>query len=64
MTNFFESWKIKRITSSSYHVGTNGQAESTNNVIINNMKKRLETTKYKWYEVLLECCGPIGPHQK
>ncbi|XP_075098845.1 uncharacterized protein LOC142175756 [Nicotiana tabacum] len=31
----------------------NGQAESTNKVIINNLKKRLEESKGKWPEVLL-----------
>ncbi|XP_070022523.1 uncharacterized protein [Nicotiana sylvestris] len=30
----------------------NGQAESTNKVIVNNLKKRLEESKGKWPEVL------------
>ncbi|XP_009793890.1 uncharacterized protein [Nicotiana sylvestris] len=44
--------KIKRITSTTYHHVANGQAESTNKVIINNLKKRLEESKGKWPEVL------------
>ncbi|XP_075078971.1 uncharacterized protein LOC142164653 [Nicotiana tabacum] len=35
-----------------YHPVGNGQAESTNNVIINNLKKRLEESKGNWLEVL------------
>ncbi|XP_033516573.2 uncharacterized protein [Nicotiana tomentosiformis] len=44
--------KIKQITSSPYHPVANGQAESINKVIINNLKKRLEESKGKWPEVL------------
>ncbi|XP_070010965.1 uncharacterized protein [Nicotiana sylvestris] len=44
--------KIKRITSTPYHFVANGQAESTNKVIINNLKKRLQESKGKWPEVL------------
>ncbi|XP_070048163.1 uncharacterized protein [Nicotiana tomentosiformis] len=44
--------KIKRITSSPYHLSANGQAESTNKVIIQNLKKRLEAAKGKWPEEL------------
>nr|XP_009761183.1 PREDICTED: uncharacterized protein LOC104213383 [Nicotiana sylvestris] len=44
--------KIKRITSIPYHPVSNGQDESTNKVIINNLKKRLEESKGKWPEVL------------
>ncbi|XP_075103471.1 uncharacterized protein LOC142178049 [Nicotiana tabacum] len=44
--------KIKRITSTPYHSVANGQAESTNKVIINNLKKKLEESKGKWPEVL------------
>ncbi|XP_070028870.1 uncharacterized protein [Nicotiana sylvestris] len=36
---------IKRITSTPYHPVGNGQTESTNKVIINNLKKRLEEPK-------------------
>ncbi|XP_070014735.1 uncharacterized protein [Nicotiana sylvestris] len=52
ITEFFQSWQIKRITSTPYHPVSNGQAESTNKVIINNLKKKLEESKGKWPEVL------------
>ncbi|XP_070040608.1 uncharacterized protein [Nicotiana tomentosiformis] len=41
-----------QITSTPYHPVANGQAESTNKVIINNLKKRLDESKGKWPEVL------------
>ncbi|XP_070006044.1 uncharacterized protein [Nicotiana sylvestris] len=44
--------KIKRLTSTPYHPVGNGQAQSTNKVIINNLKKRLEESKGNWPEVL------------
>nr|XP_016502089.1 PREDICTED: uncharacterized protein LOC107820339 [Nicotiana tabacum] len=49
---FFQSWQIKRITSSPYHPVANGQVESTNKIIINNLKKRLEKSKGNWPEEL------------
>ncbi|XP_070037120.1 uncharacterized protein [Nicotiana tomentosiformis] len=52
ITEFFQSWHIKRITSAPYHPAANEQAGSTNKVIINNLKKRLEESKGKWPEVL------------
>nr|XP_009785696.1 PREDICTED: uncharacterized protein LOC104233934 [Nicotiana sylvestris] len=47
-----KSWQIKRIASMPYHPVGNGQAKSTNKVIINNLKKRLEESKGNWSEVL------------
>ncbi|XP_075095200.1 uncharacterized protein LOC142173501 [Nicotiana tabacum] len=47
-----EDLKIKRITYSTYHPSANGQAESTNKVIIQNLKKNLEAAKGKWPEEL------------
>ncbi|XP_075076031.1 uncharacterized protein LOC142162889 [Nicotiana tabacum] len=44
--------KIKRITSTPYHPEGNGQAESKNKVIVNNLKKRLEESKGNWPELL------------
>nr|XP_009804548.1 PREDICTED: uncharacterized protein LOC104249760 [Nicotiana sylvestris] len=41
-----------RITSTPYHLVGNGQAESTNKVIVNNLKKRLEESKGNWSELL------------
>ncbi|XP_019259750.1 PREDICTED: uncharacterized protein LOC109237819 [Nicotiana attenuata] len=52
ITKFLEDLKLKRITSSSYHPSTNGQAKSTNKVIIQNLKKILEVAKGKWPEEL------------
>ncbi|XP_070005986.1 uncharacterized protein [Nicotiana sylvestris] len=49
---FFQSWQIKRITSTPYHPVGNGPAESTNKVIINNLKKHLEEYKGNWPEVI------------
>ncbi|XP_070042955.1 uncharacterized protein [Nicotiana tomentosiformis] len=52
VTKFLEDFKIKRITSLPYHPSTNGQAESTNKVITQNLKKRLEAVKGSWPEEL------------
>ncbi|XP_070026573.1 uncharacterized protein [Nicotiana sylvestris] len=52
ITEFLQSWQIKRITSTPYHPVGNGQEESKNKVIINNLKKRLEESKGNWSEVL------------
>ncbi|XP_070032549.1 uncharacterized protein [Nicotiana tomentosiformis] len=53
VTKFLEDLKIKRIISSPYHPSTNSQEESTNKVIIQNLKKILEAAKGKWPEELL-----------
>nr|XP_016467816.1 PREDICTED: uncharacterized protein LOC107790405 [Nicotiana tabacum] len=60
VTKFLEYMKIKRITSSPYHPSTNGQAESTNKVIIQNLKKRLEASKGKWPKSYRECYVNTG----
>ncbi|XP_070055468.1 uncharacterized protein [Nicotiana tomentosiformis] len=52
VTKFLEDLKIKRITSSPYHPSANGQAELTNKVIIQNLKKMSEAAKGKWTEEL------------
>ncbi|XP_075088619.1 uncharacterized protein LOC142170627 [Nicotiana tabacum] len=59
LTDYFTKWveagafkQIKRITSMSYHPVGNGQAESMNKVIVNNLKKRLEESKGNWPELL------------
>nr|XP_009778832.1 PREDICTED: uncharacterized protein LOC104228125 [Nicotiana sylvestris] len=54
MTKFLEDHKIKRILSTPYHPSRNGQAESTNKPIIQNLKKRLTDTKGKWRDILPE----------
>ncbi|KAD4585878.1 hypothetical protein E3N88_23479 [Mikania micrantha] len=51
-TNFCESWGIKMITSTPVHPQANGQAESSNKIIINNLKKKLGSKKGKWAEEL------------
>ncbi|XP_070028763.1 uncharacterized protein [Nicotiana sylvestris] len=43
---------LVRITSTPYHPVGNGQVESMNKVIINNLKKRLEESKGNWPKVL------------
>ncbi|XP_070013412.1 uncharacterized protein [Nicotiana sylvestris] len=60
VTKFLENLKIKRITSSPYHPSANGQEDSTNRVIIQNLKKRLEAEKGKWPEELL---GVLWAHR-
>ncbi|KAD7477254.1 hypothetical protein E3N88_00390 [Mikania micrantha] len=51
-TNFCESWGIKMITSTPVHPQANGQAESSNKIIINSLKKKLGSKKGKWAEEL------------
>ena len=40
------------ITSTPVHPQANGQAESSNKIIINNLKKKLGSKKGKWAEEL------------
>ncbi|XP_019241237.1 PREDICTED: uncharacterized protein LOC109221230 [Nicotiana attenuata] len=49
---FFEKWHIKRILSTQYHPAANGQAESSNKVVLNILKKKLEEAKGLWPELL------------
>ncbi|KAD0501146.1 hypothetical protein E3N88_44164 [Mikania micrantha] len=51
-TNFCESWGIKMITSTPVYPQANGQAESSNKIIINNLKNKLGSKKGKWAEEL------------
>ncbi|KAK9071857.1 hypothetical protein SSX86_008287 [Deinandra increscens subsp. villosa] len=51
-TSFCESWGIKMITSTPVHPQANGQAESSNKIIINNLKRKLGSRKGKWAEEL------------
>ncbi|XP_060211846.1 uncharacterized protein LOC132639416 [Lycium barbarum] len=48
ITNFLEELNIKRITSYPYPPSSNGQAESTNKTVIQNLKKKLEDAKGVW----------------
>ncbi|XP_076881090.1 uncharacterized protein LOC143529107 [Bidens hawaiensis] len=52
ITNFCNSWGIKMITSTPVHPKANGQAESSNKIIINNLKKKLGSKKGKWAKEL------------
>lgn len=44
-TDFCSAWGIKMITSTPVHPQANGQAESSNKIIVNNLKKRLAKKK-------------------
>lgn len=44
-TEFFEKWHTKRILSTPYHLAVNGQAKSSNKVILNILKKKIEEAK-------------------
>ena len=50
---FAESYKIKLLNSSPYYAQANGQAESSNKILIKLVKKIEENTK-RWHEVLFE----------
>nr|XP_009792365.1 PREDICTED: uncharacterized protein LOC104239435 [Nicotiana sylvestris] len=54
MTEFFKKWHIKRILSTPYHPAGNGQAEFSNKIILNILKKKLEDAKGLWPELLPE----------
>jgi len=45
---------VKHITNSVEHPETNGQAEAANKVILGPLKKRLDATRGKWVDELLE----------
>ena len=51
-TDFCATWGIKMITSTPVHPQANGQAESSNKIIVNNLKKRLGEKKGRWAEEL------------
>ena len=51
-TDFCAAWGIKMITSTPVHPQANGQAESSNKIIVNNLKKRLDEKKGRWAEEL------------
>ena len=54
LSEFYHNLNIQHITSSVEHPQTNGQAEAANKVILNQLKKRLDTAKGKWPEELIE----------
>jgi len=51
---FYEGMGIRHVNSSVEHPQTNGQAETANKVILNELKKRLGIAKGRWPEELLE----------
>ena len=51
---FAESYKIKLLNLSLYYAQANGQAESSNKIFINLIKKKIEESPKRWHEVLSE----------
>jgi transposase InsO family protein len=51
---FAKSHGIKILSSSPYYTQANGQAESTNKVLIKLIKKKIEDHPRRWHEVLSE----------
>ena len=52
--DFAESYKIKILNSSPYYAQVNGQAESSNKILIKLIKKKIEENPRRWHEVLSE----------
>jgi hypothetical protein len=51
---FTELYKIKLLNSSPYYTQANGQAESSNKVLIKLIKKKIEENPKRWHETLSE----------
>lgn len=54
VVKFAESLGIRLSRSTPYYPQSNGQAEATNKVLINNIKKAIEDNPRRWHEVLEE----------
>jgi hypothetical protein len=52
--DFAESYKIKILNSYPYYAQVNGQAESSNKILIKLIKKKIEENPRRWHEVLSE----------
>jgi hypothetical protein len=52
--DFAESLRIKLLSSSPYYAQANGQAESSNKILIKLIKKKIEENPKRWHEVLPE----------
>ena len=52
--DFAESYKIKILNLSPYYAQANGQAESSNKILMNLIKKKIEENPRRWHEVLSE----------
>jgi hypothetical protein len=50
LRKFTESMKIKLMNSSPYYAQANDQAEASNKVLINIIKKRIEENLRRWHE--------------
>jgi len=69
LAEIYEKLDIKLVTSSVEHPQTNGQAEASNKVILNELKKRLVSAKGNWTKELLEVlwayrCTPQSTSQE
>src|ERR1041385_5414148 len=51
---FAESYNIKLLNSSPYYAQANGQAESSNKILIKLIKKKIEDNPRRWHELLSE----------
>ena len=51
---FVKSYQIKLLNLSPYYAQANGQAESSNKILIRLIKKKIEETTRRWHEVLSE----------
>jgi hypothetical protein len=51
---FVTSLGIKLLNSSPYYAQANGQAETSNKIMISLIKKKIEEKPRRWHEVLLE----------
>jgi len=51
---FAESYKIKLLNSYPYYAQANGQAESSNKILIKLVKKKIEENPKRWHKVLSE----------
>ena len=54
MRAFAESYKIKLLNSSPYYAQANGQAESSNKILIKLIKIKIEENSKRWHKVLSE----------
>jgi hypothetical protein len=51
---FVDSYGIKLLNSSPYYAQANGQAESSNKILVKLIKKKIEDNPRRWHEVLSE----------
>ena len=51
---FVNSYDIKLLNSSPYYARANGQAESSNKILVKLIKKKIEDNPRRWHEVLSE----------